>query len=57
MQLMVDYARAEQIHITEGQVLRENTTMIAMCKQFGSSVLQTMTIATCSWRGCRLQVR
>jgi acetyltransferase len=39
MQLIIEYARAERIGVIEGQVLRENTTMLAMCREFGFQVL------------------
>ena len=35
MQQIIDYARAEGLRMIEGQVLRENTTMIAMCRELG----------------------
>jgi acetyltransferase len=38
MQLMIDYARSEGIHTVKGQVLRENTTMLEMCREFGFHV-------------------
>ena len=38
MQLMIEYARAEGLATVEGQVLRENTTMLAMCQQLGFAV-------------------
>jgi acetyltransferase len=38
MQLMIDYARSEGIHTVKGQVLRENTTMLDMCREFGFHV-------------------
>jgi len=38
MQLLIEYARAEGIHAIEGQVLGENTTMLAMCRQLGFAV-------------------
>jgi hypothetical protein len=45
MQMIIDYARAEGVQAIEGQVLRENTTMLAMCKEWGSttSLIQTMS--------------
>ncbi len=39
MQLLIEYARAEGIHAIEGQVLGENTTMLAMCRQLGFAVV------------------
>jgi acetyltransferase len=38
MQTLIDYARAEGLLTIEGQVLRENTTMVAMCREIGFSV-------------------
>jgi acetyltransferase len=35
MQMMIDYARSERLKTMEGQVLAENTTMLAMCKELG----------------------
>jgi acetyltransferase len=38
MQMIIDYARSEGLRQIEGQVLRENTVMIEMCKQLGFDV-------------------
>jgi acetyltransferase len=38
MQLMIEYAAAEGLHTVEGQVLRQNTTMLTMCRQLGFAV-------------------
>jgi acetyltransferase len=38
MQMIIDYARAEGLHAIEGQVLRENTLMLTMCKEFGFDI-------------------
>ncbi len=35
MQLMIEYARSEGLKRIEGQVLKENTAMLDMCKEFG----------------------
>ena len=35
MQTIIEYGRAEGIRRIEGQVLRENTTMLAMCAELG----------------------
>lgn len=35
MQLMVEYARSEGIRTIKGQVLRENTMMLEMCRELG----------------------
>lgn len=35
MEHMIEYARAEGLKRIEGQILRENTVMIRMCKEFG----------------------
>ena len=33
MQQIIEYARAERLQTIEGQVLRENVTMLSMCKR------------------------
>jgi len=38
MQTMLDYARAEGLETVEGQVLSENVTMLAMCRELGFDV-------------------
>jgi acetyltransferase len=38
MQMIIDYARAEGLKAIEGQVLAENTAMLAMCRELGFSV-------------------
>jgi acetyltransferase len=38
MQLIIEYARAEGLRTIEGQVLSENTVMLAMCRQLGFDV-------------------
>jgi acetyltransferase len=38
METMIAYARAERLQVIEGQVLRENTTMIEMCRELGFTV-------------------
>jgi acetyltransferase len=38
MQLVIEYGQAEKFGFIEGQVLSENTTMIAMCKALGFSI-------------------
>lgn len=35
MQLMIEWARAEGLRVVEGQVLRENLTMLDMCRKLG----------------------
>jgi acetyltransferase len=35
MQMIIDYARATGLKVIEGQVLAENTTMLAMCRELG----------------------
>jgi acetyltransferase len=40
MQMIIEYARAEGIRRIEGQVLRENTTMLAMCGELGFHAAQ-----------------
>lgn len=38
MRLIIDYAYGEGLRCIEGQVLRENTTMIAMCQDLGFTI-------------------
>jgi acetyltransferase len=38
MQMIIEYARTEGIGTIEGQVLRENTSMLAMCQQLGFQI-------------------
>ena len=38
MQTIIEYARAEGIRLIEGQVLRENTTMLDMCRELGFEI-------------------
>jgi len=38
MQTMIDYAGAEGLQVIEGQVLRDNTTMLRMCRELGFEV-------------------
>jgi acetyltransferase len=38
MQLLIEYARSEGLKQIFGQVLRENTTMIEMCRSLGFRV-------------------
>ncbi|WP_029058497.1 bifunctional acetate--CoA ligase family protein/GNAT family N-acetyltransferase [Stappia stellulata] len=38
MQLIIDYAAADGIETIKGEVLKENTTMLAMCQALGFSV-------------------
>jgi acetyltransferase len=40
MQIMIEYARWLGLKTIEGQVLRENTTMLAMCRELGFSVAE-----------------
>ncbi|WP_068088363.1 bifunctional acetate--CoA ligase family protein/GNAT family N-acetyltransferase [Polycladidibacter stylochi] len=41
MQLIINYARADGIATVKGEVLRENTTMLAMCKKLGFKVARS----------------
>ena len=38
MQLLIEYARAEGLKSLYGEVLNENTTMLAMCRELGFKV-------------------
>ena len=35
MAIMIEYAKWLGLHVVEGQVLRENSTMLAMCQSLG----------------------
>jgi acetyltransferase len=35
MQMIIEYAHAEGIRTIEGQILRENTSMLTMCRELG----------------------
>jgi acetyltransferase len=39
MQMMIEYARAEGLGTIEGQVLSENTAMLAMCRELGFEIM------------------
>jgi acetyltransferase len=39
MQTLIEYARSEGLHRIEGQVLKENTTMVEMCRELGFTVV------------------
>ena len=38
MQLIIEYARSEGLTTIEGQVLSENATMLAMCRELGFEI-------------------
>ena len=38
MQTIIEYARAEEIGVIEGQVLHGNTAMLNMCEQLGFAI-------------------
>ena len=38
MQMILEYSRAEGLKTIEGQVLRENVTMLAMCRELGFDI-------------------
>jgi acetyltransferase len=38
MQMIIEYARGEGLRTIEGQVLAENTAMLAMCKELGFDI-------------------
>ncbi len=38
MEMMIEWARAEGLSVVEGQVLRENTTMLDMCRSLGFDI-------------------
>lgn len=38
MRFMIEWAKADGLRVVEGQVLRENTTMLDMCRRLGFSI-------------------
>ena len=46
MQMIIEYARTEGLETIEGQVLSENTAMLAMCKELGFEIAPIRTIPT-----------
>ena len=38
MQMIIEYSRAEGLKTIEGQVLRENITMLTMCRELGFAI-------------------
>jgi acetyltransferase len=38
MQTILEYARSEGLRRIEGQVLNENNTMLAMCRELGFAI-------------------
>ncbi len=36
---LIEYARSEGLRRIEGQVLKENTTMLTMCRELGFSIV------------------
>lgn len=46
MGIMIEYARWQGLRVVEGQVLRENTTMLAMCRQLGFAITSDPDDAT-----------
>ena len=38
MQMILEYSRAEGLKTIEGQLLRENVTMLAMCRELGFDI-------------------
>ncbi len=38
MRLMIDYAKADGLDFIEGEVLRENRAMLAMCESLGFEI-------------------
>jgi acetyltransferase len=40
MELMIRYARSERLKCVEGQILRENVTMLQMCREFGFEIAE-----------------
>jgi acetyltransferase len=48
MQMIIEYARAEGLKAIEGQVLSENVSMLAMCRELGFQIVaDTNDLQTC----------
>ena len=47
MKTMIEYASAEGLRVIEGEVLRDNTTKLAMCGELGFDVEPDAEIPTC----------
>jgi acetyltransferase len=43
MQLIIEYAKSEGLKVISGDVLQENTVMLAMCRQLGFEVKRSAT--------------
>ncbi len=39
MQLIIEYAKSENLKRVEGQILQENTVMLKMCRELGFEVM------------------
>ena len=39
MKLMIEYAQAEGLKSVKGQILRENSAMLRMCREFGFNIV------------------
>jgi acetyltransferase len=39
MNLMIEYAKAEGLKSIKGQILRENSAMLRMCKELGFNIV------------------
>jgi acetyltransferase len=45
MQLIIEYGRSEGLHAIHDEVLRENMTMLEMCRSFGLSITSDLHVA------------
>jgi acetyltransferase len=55
MELIIRYARSENLRCIEGQVLQENTTMLDMCRQLGFQIVDDPNDPTINF--VRLELR
>ena len=52
MQLIIEWAKADGLSVIEGQVLRENTVMLDMCRALGSRSAPTPAMPRSRSCGC-----
>ena len=55
MELIIRYGKGEKLKCIEGQVLRENTTMLEMCRRLGFGIADDPNDGTMKVVRLRLQ--
>ena len=53
MQIIIEYARWLGLRAIEGEVLRENSTMLAMCRELGFAITRSPMTRTSVLSRCR----